>query len=72
MAKKKQYKPAKNKRRKKGATNLNKKMLIAIAFVVVAMSGVGGVGWYVLSHKVESNIKAHNIGFLTEKWNVRK
>ena len=22
--------------------------------------------------KVESNIKAHNIGFLTEKWNVRK
>ncbi len=63
MAKKNKYKSVKNKRRKKGASKLNKKMLIAIAFVAVAITGVGGVGWYVLSHKAESNIKAGDAKF---------
>ncbi|MBC8309463.1 MAG: tetratricopeptide repeat protein [Planctomycetes bacterium] len=64
MAKKKKHKSLKKRsRQKKSRSKVNKKMLWAIGILFMAGLSVGGVGWYLLAHKAESNVKAGDVKF---------
>ncbi len=58
MAKKKKHKSLKRRRQKKSGSSVNKKMLWAIVLLVITGAAVGGVGWYIISHKAESNVRS--------------
>jgi tetratricopeptide (TPR) repeat protein len=63
MAKKKKHKSLKRRRQKKSRSKVNKKMLWVIGILAMAGLAIGGVGWYLLSHKAENNVKAGDVKF---------